>query len=242
MSRLRCSKKKMIVFLMRLTVPFAVSKNNYCCPPIQINRGPRDWQAICSLVEGCRLTNSNFSSIMEMTKVLLSSKRSILAHKSSSFKIEDAGLENLCSSLPPSEVDKLFFTMLHPTSVFLVSLLKCCNRFSLNLTRPLCRLFAFSPPCLFAAWRVEAPFFRGFPCRLVLHVVLSLTRRVIVHDATTFSREESLYECGHPVDALSCLFFSALLVQQSQSLSVQEIQSAKDIDLTCFMTFPITAA
>ena len=35
---------------------------------------------------------------------------------------------------------------------------------------------------------------------------------------------------------------SALWLQRSQSLLVQEIQSAKDIDLTCFKTFPIKAA
>ena len=28
-----------------------------------------------------------------------------------------------------------------------------------------------SPPRCFAAWRVEAPFFRGFPFRWVLHIV-----------------------------------------------------------------------
>ena len=54
---------------------------------------------------------------------------------------------------------------------------------------------------------------------------------------------------------LTCLFLVFLLkccngsslkparwLQRSQSLSVQEIQSAKDIDLTCFKTFPIKAA
>ena len=190
---------------------------------------------------GCRLTNSNFPSLMEMTKVLLSSKRSILAHKSSSFKIEEAGLENLCSSLHPSEVDKLFFYVAPDMCFSGVSLEVLQKVLSQSNTATV------SPPCLFASLPLRRLASRGAfsaasPFRWVLHVVLSLTRRVIVHDATTYSREESPYECGRPVDALSCLFFSALLVQQSQSLSVQEIQSAKDIDLTCFMTFPITAA
>ena len=52
----------------------------------------------------------------------------------------------------------------------------------------------------------------------------------------------SLYECGRPCDALSCLFFSALWGQSNQSILVQETQSAKDIGLTCFKTFRITAA
>ena len=101
---------------------------------------------------------------------------------------------------------------------------------------------AFSPPRLFAAWRVEAPFFRGFPFRWVLHFALSLTRSVLLHDAASCSREDSPCERVGPCDTLSCFFFSALWLQRSQSLLVQEIQSAKDIDMTCFKTFPIKAA
>ena len=37
------------------------------------------------------------------------------------------------------------------------------------------------------------------------------------------------------------LFFTALWLQRSQSILVQEIRPAKDIDLTCFKTFPIKA-
>ena len=43
---------------------------------------------------------------MEMTKVHLSSLRSTLAHKYSALKIDDTGLQNLCSNLLPLEVDK----------------------------------------------------------------------------------------------------------------------------------------
>ena len=43
-------------------------------------------------------------------------------------------------------------------------------------------------------------------------------------------------------DALFCLFFSALWLQRDQSILVQEMQLAKDIDLICFKTFPIKAA
>ena len=62
-----------------------------------------------------------------------------------------------------------------------------------------------------------------------------------MHDATSCSREDSLYQCGRPCDALSCLFFSALWLQGNQSILVLETQSAKHIDLTCFKTFPIKA-
>ena len=51
----------------------------------------------------------------------------------------------------------------------------------------------------------------------------------------------SIHECGRPYDTMSCLFFTALWLQQSQSILMQEIQPAKDIDLTCFKTFPIKA-
>ena len=51
----------------------------------------------------------------------------------------------------------------------------------------------------------------------------------------------SSHECGRPYDDLSCLFFTTLLIQRSQSILVQENQPVKDIDLTCFQTFPIKA-
>ena len=40
---------------------------------------------------------------------------------------------------------------------------------------------------------------------------------------------------------MSCLFFTALWLHQSQFVLVQEIQPAKDIDLTCYKTLPIKA-
>ena len=60
-------------------------------------------------------------------------------------------------------------------------------------------------------------------------------------DATHCSKEHSLYECERPCDALSCLFCSSLWLGCNQSILVQETQPAKDIDLTCFKTFPIEA-
>ena len=72
--------------------------------------------------------------------------------------------------------------------------------------------------------------------------MLSLTRGVILHDSASCSRKDSFDECGRPCDAISFLFFSALWLRCNQSILVQETQSAKDIDLTCFKTFPIKAA
>ena len=46
------------------------------------------------------------------------------------------------------------------------------------------------------------------------------------------------FECARPCDAMSSLFFTALWLQRGQSTLVQEIQPAKDIDLTCYKTLP----
>ena len=102
-------------------------------------------------------------------------------------------------------------------------------------------MVAFSPPRLFAAWRVEAPFSAASLFRWVLHSLLSVTRSVVLYDAESCSREDSPCERVGPCDTLPRFFFSALWLQRSRSLLVQEIQSAKDIDLTCFKTFPTKA-
>ena len=64
--------------------------------------------------------------------------------------------ENQCSNLPHMETDRCLLSLLL-ICVFLVFLMKCCNRSSLKPARPMCdgRSFAFP---IFAAWRVEAPF------------------------------------------------------------------------------------
>ena len=132
--------------------------------------------------------------------------------------------------------------LFHLICLFLVFLLKCCNGFSLKPTRSTYdgRLFASSPFLPLGVSRrlfPRLPVFDGF-----YTFVLLLTRCVIVHDAASCSRENSLYECERTCEELSCLFFAALLLQSNQSILVQETQSAKDIDLTCFKTFPIKAA
>ena len=98
----------------------------------------------------------------------------------------------------------------------------------------------FASP-LFRRLAGRGDLFRGFPFRWVLHLALSLTRSITVHVATPFSREDPLSECSRPCDILSCLCFTALWLQQGQSILVQENQPAKDINLTCFKTFPIKA-
>ena len=158
---------KMMVFLMRLTVPFATPKQLSVSANPNQSRTERSASNLHPCGE-CWLINSKFFSLTEMTKVLLSSQQSTPAHKSSALKIEETGLENQCSNLPLLEVDK-HSPFLHLICLFLVFHLKCCNGFSLKSTGLMCdgRLFASSPFCRMAS---RGALFYGFPLRWVLHV------------------------------------------------------------------------
>ena len=156
-----------------------------------------------------------------------------------SIKIRRNGVGKPVFKLALMEVDSCL-PLLHLTCVFLVFPVKCCNGSSLKPARPMCDGRPFVSP-LFRRLAGRGALFRGFPFRWVLHIALSLTRSIIVHVATPYSRENPLSEYSRPCDNLSCLCFTALWLQQSQSMLVQEIQPAKDIDLTCFKTFPIKA-
>ena len=157
-------------------------------------------------------------------------------HRFSALRIEETALENQCSNLPLLEVDSCSL-LLHLTCVFLGFLVKCCNGSSLKPARPLCDGRPFASPhfCRLAG---RGAHFCGFPCRWVLHSALSLIRCLTVQVATSCPMENSLYECGRPYDTISSLCFTALWLQQSLSILVQEIQPTKDIDLTCYNTFP----
>ena len=97
------------------------------------------------------------------------------------------------------------------------------------------RLSAFSPP----GW--SRLFFLFFLFRWSLRLAAFLIRGSTLHGSSSCSKENSLGDCDRPCEALSCLLFSALWLRCNQSLFVQETQSAKDFDLACFKTFPITA-
>ena len=173
---------KTMVSQTKLKAPSAATKQlSRCVNPNQLKT--RRSESKLRFRGRCWPNSSKFSSVMEMTKVHLSSQRSTPAHKSSALKIEEAGSENLCSNLPPLEGH-------------------------LSSQHGQCVMAALLPLRVFAAWRVEAPFsaaslFDGF-CTL-----LSLTRSVIMHDATSCSREDSLSERVGPCDTMLCLFFSA---------------------------------
>ena len=105
-----------------------------------------------------------------------------------------------------------------------------------------CVMAALLPHRFFAAWRVEAPFSAvSLPFRWVLHFVLYLTRSVVLHDSPSCSREDSLDQRERPRYTLFCFLFSAPWLRCYYSLLVQETQSGKDLDLTCFTTFPFNA-
>ena len=80
------------------------------------------------------------------------SQRSTLAHMSSSEKIEETDVENLCSKLPFFEVDSCLH-LFHQGCLSLVSLLTCCNvlsqatRLSVMVASPLLRRLAGPGAC-----------------------------------------------------------------------------------------------
>ena len=98
------------------------------------------------------------------------------------------------------------------------------------------RLTAFPPPGGSRRPFPRFPWPMGFTLCALFDSLLDC-----VCDATTCPRENPQSEFSRPCDNLSCLFFTALWLQRSQSMLVQEIRPAKDIDLTCFKTLPIKA-
>ena len=224
---------------LRLTVPFATSEQLSLSANLKQLKTEKLENNLHLFGESW-LVSSKFSSVKDTTKVHSSSQRSTLAHISSASKIEEMELENRCSNLLLLEAGKLL-PLLHLSCLSLVFLLMCCNTFSLKPTGIMCDGRPLASP-LFRRLAGRGAFFRGFPFRWVLHFVFYLTRGVALHDTTSFSREDSLDECGCPCDLLSCLLFSALWLRCNYSILVQETQSAKDLDLTCFTTFPIKAA
>ena len=64
-------------------------------------------------------------------------------------------------------------------------------------------------------------FFRGFLVRWVLHLVFYFIRGVAMHESSSYSREDSLGDCGRPCDPLSCLLFSAQWLRCNQSSLVR---------------------
>ena len=110
-SRAKCqdfllSDIKIMASLMRLTVPFATPKQLLLSANLRQLKTDK-LENNLHLCGESWLTSLKFSSLIEMTKVHLSSQRSTLAHISSASKIEEMELENQCSNLLLLEAGKL---------------------------------------------------------------------------------------------------------------------------------------
>ena len=144
-----------------------------------------------------------------MTQVHSVSLRLTPEHKFLASRNEETVWETKCSNLFPMETDSCLL-LLFLICVFLVFLMECCNRSSLKPERPMCDGCPFASP-LFRRLAGRGPFFRGFPFRWALQLTVSLAR------CLTYT--------------MSCLFFAALWLHRSQSVLLQGIQPAKDINL-----------
>ena len=171
-----------------------------------------------------------------------SSLHSTYGHTFSVIRIADTARENQCSKLLHLETGRRLLSLLL-ICVFLVFLMKCCNRSSLKpaiwlrIARPMCdgRLFRLTASSPLGGSR--GPFCRGFPFRWAPQFALSLARCLTLQDAALCYRKDSLCECGRPHDTLSCLSFTALWLRQGRSVLTQ-VQQTNDIDLTCYKTMP----
>ena len=215
--------------------PLLLRQNNYLGSPIQNHLKTGRSESNLRLCGECWPNSSKFSSLMEMTKVHLSSQRSTPAHKVSALRIWRNGVGKPVFKLAPFGSGQLFTLVAPDLCVFLVFFLEVLQRVISQASTA----NVWWPPIRLPAGR--GALFRGFPFRWVLHLALSLTRSMTVHVATPYSREDLLSECSRPRDNLSSLCFTALWLQQNQSRLVQENRPAKDIVLTCFKTFPIKA-
>ena len=130
---------KMLVFLVRLTVPFAVSKQPLLSAQ---SRSIED-----------REIGKQFAPLWRVLPwwwrrrcfCRPSTRHSLKGPQHQGSKKRD--WKNQCFHLPFLEVDSCL-SLLHLICLFLVFLLKCCNGFSLKPAQPKCdaRLLPFSPP------------------------------------------------------------------------------------------------
>ena len=160
--------------------------------------------------------SSKFSSLKEMTQVHSLSLRLTPEHKFLASRNEATVWETKCSNLFLMETDSCLLLLLL-ICVFLVFLMECCNRSSLKPERPMCEGRPFAST-LFRRLAGRGSFFRGFPFRWSLQWTVSLAR------CLTYT--------------VSCLLFTALWLHRSQSVLLQGIQPAKDINLICYKTLP----
>ena len=148
-----------------------------------------------------------------------------------SIKDRRNGVGKPVFKLAPLEVDK-HLPLFLLTCAFLVLLVKRYNVFSLKPARTGCdgRSFASPLDCRMAG---RGALFRGFPFRWGLHIVLSLVHSVSLRVMKARSEEDHLNECIRPCDNAADFFFTAIWLQRSRSKLIQDIQPARNLDMTC---------
>ena len=92
---------------------------------------------------------------------------------------------------------------------------------------------ALSPLRFFRRMAGRGAFFRGFPFQWGLHICLSLFHSVSFRAVKACSEEDLLNECIRPCDNAADLFFTAIWLQRRRSLLIQDIQPARNLDMTC---------
>ena len=148
------------------------------------------------------LTNSNFSSLMQMNKVYSSLPHSILDPKSSASKIEETELDSLFSSLLHLVVDKRLH-LLHLMSVPSISP-EVFQRVLSQVDKDSCVRAAPSPLRFFAAWRPAA--ILSFPGSMGPTPFVLFDRGVTMHESSSCSRVDALGDSGRPCDPYLVFF------------------------------------
>ena len=149
-----------------------------------------------------------------------------------SVKDRRNGIGKLVFKLAPFEVDThLPWCLL--VCAFLVLLMKCCKGLSLKPARSGCDGRPFASP-LFRRMAGRGALFRGFPFRWSLHIVLSVVHSIFTRAIRARCEDELLDVYIRPGNEAADFFFTAVWLQRSWSILIQDSQPARDLDSTCY--------
>ena len=102
-----------------------------------------------------------------------------------------------------------------------------------------CVMTALSPPRFFAAWRVEAPFFRGFPVWWPFHLAIYLARCLTLHDQAPCCGERAQIQLSCLYDTVSCYFYTAQWFGQCQFRLTPTQHPDELVDMACCRISPV---
>ena len=220
---------KMMVFPTKLTVHFAIPV------PISLSASPSHLR-IEKLEGGLRPFEVLTAKLHEIfperdTKDFSLSLHLMYVHKFLAFMIAGTVWENRFSNLHHPE-----------TNICLILLLltgHLSSQPSGSESHGLWVMAALSPPRLFAAWRVEASTFRGFPVcwpfQLAIYLArcLTLTRpRRLVNG----KRAQTQHSSSRTIPSW-CYFYTALWLGPCQSILIL-IQHSDELDMACYSISP----